>query len=185
MQTQATHKWFEDNNKRSMIVSRSSFAGHGKFGAKWHGYSESTLDYLDYSILDVMMQNVNGIPLAGSDVCGFSGDADDDLCTRWYNIAAFHPFALNNRGRTAANQEPYVFQNRTLVAPTIRYIDLIRNSMKTKYALLNYYYTEISMLHEEGGTFYRPLFFDFPNDPDAYANKTHNIMLGQHLKLSH
>lgn len=50
---------------------------------------------------------------------------------------------------------------------------------------MNYYYTEISMLHEEGGAFYRPLFFDFPDDNLAYQNLTHNVMLGRNLKVSH
>lgn len=117
MQTQATHGWFEKNNRRSMIISRSSFSGHGKFGSKWHGYSESNLDYLGYSITGVMMQNVMGIPLAGSDICGFSGDANDTLCTRWYNVGAFHPFSINNNGRKERAQEPYVFQNKTIDFP--------------------------------------------------------------------
>lgn len=56
--------------------------------------------------------------------------------------------------------------------------------MEMKYALLNYYYTEISMLHEDGGSFYRPLFFDFGDDPQSYENVTLNVMLGKHLKLS-
>lgn len=57
--------------------------------------------------------------------------------------------------------------------------------MQTKLALVNYYYTEMSLLHEEGGTFYRPLFFDFPDDKNAYQNLTHNVMLGRNLKVSH
>jgi alpha-glucosidase (family GH31 glycosyl hydrolase) len=42
--------------------------------------------------------------------------------------------------------------------------------MQTKLALVNYYHTEISMLHEEGGAFYRPLWYDFPEDQHAYKN---------------
>lgn len=60
----------------------------------------------------------------------------------------------------------------------------MKYAMQTKYALINYYYTEISMIHEEGGAFYKPLFFEFPYDDVAYYNQTHNIMLGEHLKLS-
>ena len=60
----------------------------------------------------------------------------------------------------------------------------MKEAMQTKLALINYYYTEMSMLHEQGGAFYRPLFYDYPKDPDAYKNQTHNIMLGDHLKLS-
>jgi len=34
------------------------------------------------------------------------------------------------------------------------------------------------------GTFYKPLFFEFPDDVKAYQNITSNIMLGSSLKLS-
>jgi len=40
--------------------------------------------------------------------------------------------------------------------------------MRTKYSLVNYYYTELSMLHETGGSFYKPVFFEFPDDANAY-----------------
>ena len=42
----------------------------------------------------------------------------------------------------------------------------------------------MSMISREGGTFFRPLFFDFPDDPNAYLNQTHNVMLGSGLKVS-
>ena len=57
--------------------------------------------------------------------------------------------------------------------------------MKKKLALSNYYYTEMSMISEEGGAFFRPLFFDFHNETEAYLNVTNNVMLGSALKLSH
>lgn len=66
----------------------------------------------------------------------------------------------------------------------LTYTKIIRNAMQTKLALLNYYYTELTMIHEEGGAFYRPLFFDFPDDKNTYVNQTNNIMLGSALKLS-
>jgi len=51
-------------------------------------------------------------------------------------------------------------------------------------AFINYYYTEMSHLHETGGAFYSPLFFHFPDDKMAYDDYTHNVMLGKHLKVS-
>lgn len=57
--------------------------------------------------------------------------------------------------------------------------------MRTKLALVSYYYTELSMIsNEEGGAFFRPLFFDFPQNNEAYEDQTNNIMLGRSLKLS-
>jgi hypothetical protein len=41
----------------------------------------------------------------------------------------------------------------------------------------------MSLVQESGGAFYRPLFFDFPNDDYAYLNQELNVMLGPALKL--
>lgn len=75
-----------------------------------------------------------------------------------------------------------MFDNYTLAG--VSYTDMIRNAMQTKLALVPYYYTEMSMISKSGGAFYRPMFFDFPEDPNAYLNQTHNVMLGSGMKAS-
>lgn len=60
----------------------------------------------------------------------------------------------------------------------------MRNAIRTKYSLIRYYYTELSMLPKEGGAFYKPVFFEFPDDDKAYDNQHHGAMLGKALKLS-
>ena len=61
----------------------------------------------------------------------------------------------------------------------------MRNAMRTKYCLLRYYYTHMFLLHKSGGgPFYKPLFFEYPNDNKTYAGQTNNVMLGSSLKLS-
>ena len=52
-----------------------------------------------------------------------------------------------------------------------------------KYNMIRYYYTEISWLSQEGGAFYKPLFFEFPGEAGAYENQELNVMLGSALKL--
>lgn len=56
--------------------------------------------------------------------------------------------------------------------------------MQTKLALIPYYYTEMSLISKNGGAFYKPLFFEFPNDPAAYIDQTHNVMIGAGMKAS-
>jgi len=41
----------------------------------------------------------------------------------------------------------------------------------------------MSLVQENGGAFYRPLFYDFPNDINAYDNQELNVMLGPAMKL--
>jgi alpha-glucosidase (family GH31 glycosyl hydrolase) len=89
METMATHKWFEKNKSRTFIISRSSFAGHGKFGSRWLGDNDATTTYMGQSVTGIMMQNMFGIPFVGSDICGFSGDTNGELCARWHGVGAF------------------------------------------------------------------------------------------------
>jgi len=60
------------------------------------------------------------------------------------------------------------------------------NAIKIKYSLIRYYYTELFILSLRGsGTFYKPLFFEFPEDNEASnAVIEYNVMLGSALKLS-
>ena len=63
----------------------------------------------------------------------------------------------------------------------------MRNAIKTKYSLVRYYYSTmfaISTNQEETGTLFKPMFFEYPDDVEAYSNITYNVMLGDSLKLS-
>lgn len=140
MQTKATHEWFEANDKRTMIIERSSFAGLGKFGSRWLGDNFSDYKYMGFSVTSVMMQNIIGIPLAGADICGFNGDTDADLCTRWYGVGAFYPFSRNHNHLDSKSQEPYLFTDEYKTS-SLKYIDIIKEAMQIKLALVPYYYT--------------------------------------------
>jgi alpha-glucosidase (family GH31 glycosyl hydrolase) len=61
----------------------------------------------------------------------------------------------------------------------------MRNAILLKYSLIRYYYTNLFLVSTQGtGTFYKPLFFEFPDDVNAYSDITYNIMIGSALKLS-
>lgn len=56
--------------------------------------------------------------------------------------------------------------------------------MYNKLSLIRYYHTEMIKTHIEGGTFFKPLFFEFPDDEGAYLGQTFNAMVGSSLKLA-
>lgn len=70
METMATNQWFKAQNKRSMIIERSAFAGMGKFGSRWLGDNHSTAEDMGLSVTGIMAHNILGIPMVGSDICG-------------------------------------------------------------------------------------------------------------------
>jgi alpha-glucosidase (family GH31 glycosyl hydrolase) len=179
----ASHEWFTKNNKRTFIIERSSVAGAGKFASRWLGDNFSTVSNMAYSVTGVMLMNMFGITLAGSDICGFIGDTNPALCAKWHIVGAFYPFSRNHNNWGQISQEPWVFANDTVNGKNAT--EVMKNAIKTKYMMIRYYYTNLFQISAEGtGTFYKPMFFEFPDDDEAYKNVGYNVMLGSALKLS-
>ncbi len=85
METIATAKFIKDTlNRRPVLISRSTYAGHGSFGGHWLGDNNSTFEMLKYSIAGVLNFQMFGIPLVGADICGFHNDTTPELCIRWH-----------------------------------------------------------------------------------------------------
>lgn len=66
-------------------------------------------------------------------------------------------------------------------------MDLMKVSIQRKYHLIRYYYTEmmqVSMANNTFYTFYKPMFFEFPEDKEAYNDIANNVMVGEAIKTS-
>lgn len=190
MQTMATGKYFSGKNgikKRPMIMSRSSFAGIGKYGSTTLNDNWSDYNYMAYSVTGIMAQNIAGVPLSGADICGFFGDTTVDLCAKWYTLGSFYPFSRNHNDWMNIDQEPYADMFDVVYTPhmmkNMLYTDIIRWAMFNKMSLIRYYYSEMSHVQLAGGSFYKPLFFDYPTEDGAYSHQSRNVMIGNHLKF--
>lgn len=109
-----------------------------------------------FSIPQALSFSLFGIPMFGVDACGFSGNADLELCARWMQLSAFFPFYRNHNILGTASQEPYVW---AAVA------DATRSAMRIRYALLPYLYTTLHLSHATGATTMRALAWEFPDEP--------------------
>mmetsp|Transcript_28241 Transcript_28241/g.42748 ORF Transcript_28241/g.42748 Transcript_28241/m.42748 type:complete len:335 (-) Transcript_28241:203-1207(-) len=166
-----------------MIIERSAYAGTGHVASRWLGDNFADISYLSYSITGIMAHNIMGIPFAGADICGFMSDTTPELCAQWHTVGAFYPFTRNHNSWNTVAQEPWVFKN-DVYDGTITYFDIIQQAIRFRYTLIRFYYTELMRVSREGGTFFKPLFFVFPEDKDAYTNQELNVMLGEGVKLS-
>ncbi|NXL49861.1 LYAG glucosidase, partial [Podilymbus podiceps] len=110
---------------------------------------------------EVLLFNLFGVPLVGADICGFVGDTSEELCVRWTQLGAFYPFMRNHNDHGTRPQEPYAFSPAAQAA--------MRSALRLRYSLLPFLYTLFHRAHSAGETVARPLFLEFPKDPNTWA----------------
>lgn len=162
------------NKKRPFIISESTFLGSGKFGGHWGGSNFATWEDLQQSIVDMLEYNMYGIPLIGAPYCGYRGDFDQDLCSRWLQLSALSPLMIGYRGE---DEIPINLIKTSLISTVGKMV------LRLRYSLLPYFYTLFYRAHANKHTVVRPLFFEFPNDPKTY-HLNGQYMLGSALLVS-
>uniref|UniRef100_A0A8C4EDD1 Lysosomal alpha-glucosidase n=1 Tax=Dicentrarchus labrax TaxID=13489 RepID=A0A8C4EDD1_DICLA len=156
----ATHSALRKvRGKRPFVLSRSSYPGIGRFSGVWTGDVRSDWEQLRYSIPAVLQFSLFGVPLVGADICGFGGNTTEELCVRWMQLGAFYPFMRNHNDKPNAPQEPYVFGQKAQAA--------MRSVLNLRYSLLPFLYTLFHHVHATADTVARPLFVEFPTDPNS------------------
>ena len=97
------------------------------------------------------------------------------MCQRWYQLAAFYPFCRNHNDINTIDQEPYQYKSLN---------DTARNALNLRYSLLRHIYTQHMLVAMDGGMYFKPVFFEFPNDPYAYLGVDNTFMIGRALKVT-
>ena len=49
-----------------------------------------------FGISQALAFGIAGIPYFGVETCGFNGNADMELCTRWMQLSAWFPFYVSS-----------------------------------------------------------------------------------------
>ena len=160
--------------KRTLLYSRSSYMGSHRYGGIWLGDNEATWAQLLANIQ--LMPNVQlcGFLYAGADLCGFGGDTTPDLALRWAEFGLFTPLMRNHSTAGVREQEYYRFPQQ---------LPALRNMLRLRYALLPFLYSEFMKAALENGSYFRPLGFDYPADPDARQVQD-QLLLGDGVMLA-
>ncbi|KAF7304057.1 Glycoside hydrolase family 31 protein [Mycena indigotica] len=162
MEAIATHKALKTlfPKERPFIISRSAFASAGKWTGHWLGDNFSTWKSMYYSIQGILQHQMFQIPMVGADTCGFVGNTDEELCSRWMQLAAFTPFYRNHNIKGAISQEPYRWDSVANAS---------RTAIAVRYSLLPYWYSLFANASLDGTPPVRALFWEYPNQPELFA----------------
>ena len=157
--------------QRTLLYSRSSFIGSHRYGGIWLGDNNSSWAQLLANIQMMPSVQMCGFLYSGADLCGFSSDTTPDLALRWLEFGLLTPLMRNHSAVGTRMQEYYRFPE---VLPAVR------NMIRLRYALLPYLYSEFMRAALENTSYFRPLAFDYPDDPDAREVED-QLLLGEGL----
>ena len=173
--TRAAGEAFEElaPDKRILMFSRSSYVGMHRYGGIWQGDNTSWWSHLELNVKMTANLNMCGFLYTGADLGGFNGDTTEDLLLRWLEFGIFTPLMRNHSAMGTREQEAYQFKDK----------EALKRILRLRYCLLPYLYSEYMKAALKDEMMFRPLAFDYPEDPAA-AEVEDQLMLGDCLMLA-
>ncbi|XP_045781311.1 neutral alpha-glucosidase AB isoform X1 [Maniola jurtina] len=174
---QATHQGMlarTDGKYRPFILTRSTFAGTQRYAAVWTGDNAAEWGFLQASVPMCISLAAAGISFCGSDVGGFFKYPEAELMTRWYQAGAYQAFFRAHSHIETKRREPWLYDATT----TSR----IRDAVRRRYALLDFWYTLFYEHMVDGLPVTRPLFQEFPKE-EATFTIDNQYLLGDKLLI--
>ena len=164
-----------------LILTRCGYPGIQRYGiALWSGDVGNDWETLRRQITAGLGVQAAGIPWWTYDAGGFfrphnqyTDSAYIDRMLRWIELSVYLP--LMRVHGYMSNTEPWNYGKEAQ--------EIITNCIKEREALRPYIEECARRVSEEGYTLMRPLVFDFPNDPQALAQK-YEYMFGPKLLIS-
>jgi alpha-glucosidase len=162
--------------KRPFLVSRSGGVGMHRYVQTWSGDNYTSWETLRYNLKMGLGLAMSGMSNTGHDIGGFSGPAPEpELFVRWVAFGIFLPrFSIHSWNDDGTVNEPWMHPEFTRQVS-----DLI----KLRYRLIPYLYELLWQSHSAYEPVLRPLFAEFPDDPNCLADGD-DMMLGASLLVA-
>ncbi|MCD4747165.1 MAG: glycoside hydrolase family 31 protein [Bacteroidales bacterium] len=152
--------------KRPLIFHRWGGLGNHRYQIGFSGDTYITWESLNYQPYFTSTASNVCFGYWSHDIGGHYGGTleekkDPELYTRWIQWGAFSPVF-----RTHCTKDPEI--ERRMWAYPIDYFYAMRDAVKLRYSLFPYIYTAAKKAHETGVSLISPMYYDFPEEENAY-----------------
>ena len=158
--------------KRTLIITRSGYAGLQRYTSVWTGDNIASWEHLWLADVQAQRLAVSGISFAGSDIGGFIQQPTAELMVRWIQLGIFHPFCRVHSSGDHGDQEPWSFGEECT--------HLFKRFVELRYRLLPYIYTAFYRYHKQATPMLIPIVFYDQTAPDI-NHKDHEFLCGLHI----
>ena len=151
--------------KRPLLFHRWGGLGNHRYQIGFSGDTVSVWDSLAFQPWFTATAANVGYAYWSHDIGGhMPGAVDPELFTRWVQFGGFSPIL---RTHTTKNPD----SERRIWAYPEPYSSVLRSAFQLRYALQPYIYTEARRTYDTGVAFFRPLYYDWPEQNAAYTSK--------------
>lgn len=158
------------------LVSRAGFAGMQRYVQTWTGDNYTSWETLKYNIPMGLGLALSGISNIGHDVGGFAGPPPEkELLLRWIGFGVFMPrFSIHSWNDDQTATEPWMYPEA---------MDTVRALFALRERLIPHIAEALADYRERYIPAIRPVFYDFPDDEAAWAERD-DFLLGRAILVA-
>ena len=193
LSAQAFYEGMQSEGETEIVnLCRSAWAGSQRYGAAlWSGDVQSNFEEFRAQIPAGLNAALSGIPWWTTDIGGFfNGDVNDpsfqELIVRWFQYGLFCPLFRLHGNRIPGEQlddGTWIGGPNEVWSFGEEAYQIIKDLLLLRERLKPYIMDQMKLAHEEGTPPIRPLFFDFPDDPQSWQVED-QLMFGPDLLVA-
>lgn len=163
--------------ERPYIINRAGFAGIQRYAQVWGGDNLTDWRTVKFNIATILGMGLSGCANMGCDIGGFAGPAPEgELLLRWIQNGIFQPrFCMNSANNDNTVTQPWMYEE---------YGDYVREAYAQRYRMLPYLYSLMYEANQNGMPAWRPLFLEFPDDPECYRDENLTFLFGSSILVA-
>lgn len=150
------------NQARPILFHRWGGLGNHRYQIGFSGDTYSVWESLAFQPYFTATAANVGFGYWSHDIGGhMPGPITPELYTRWIQYGAFSPIVRTHTTKNPASER------RIWAYPTDHFL-VMREAILLRYSLIPYLYTESRRTYETGLSICRPMYYDYPETPEAY-----------------